>query len=229
MSEQDEVFDRDAALDERAFELQGTFRAVLDCMARPGEVCRLSITDAYEVEAKRCGLFPATLMLADMLLDSGTTFCMATMGFEHAARQITSRTHVTPAALDVAACAIVPEAFRDEGAASAVAELTAGTLEQPHRGATVIVECSVLLGLDAQGMRVGSASHACAKSAWELMGPGIDGTAHFSCDRGDVLCARAARMDEFPCGIDLIFVDGFGHIAAIPRSSAYREVESWDM
>lgn len=74
MNEQDEVFDRDPSLDERAFELQGTFRTVLDCMARPGEVCRLSVTDAYEVEAKRCGLFPATLMLADMLLDSGTTF-----------------------------------------------------------------------------------------------------------------------------------------------------------
>ena len=46
MSGQDEVFDRDPLLDERAYELQGTFRAVLDCMARPGEVCRLSITDA---------------------------------------------------------------------------------------------------------------------------------------------------------------------------------------
>ena len=46
MSEQDEVFDRDPSLDERAFELQGTFRTVLDCMARPGEVCRLSVTDA---------------------------------------------------------------------------------------------------------------------------------------------------------------------------------------
>lgn len=80
MNEQDEVFDRDPSLDERAFELQGTFRTVLDCMARPGEVCRLSITDAYGAEAERCGLFPATLMLADMLLDSGTTFCMATTG-----------------------------------------------------------------------------------------------------------------------------------------------------
>lgn len=229
MSNRDEVFDRDPSLDERAFELQGTFRTVLDCMARPGEVCRLSVTDAYEAEAKRCGAFPATLMLADMLLDSGTTFCMATAGHERAARQIASRTHVTPAALDAAACVIVPEDFRDEGAASAVAELTAGTLEQPHLGTTAIVECSVLLGLDAQGMPVGSASHACAKSAWELTGPGVDGVAHFSCDRGDVLRARVARLDEFPCGIDLMFVDGFGHIAAIPRSSACREVESWDM
>ena len=229
MSEQDEVFDRDPSLDERAFELQGTFRTALDCMARTGEVCRLSVTDAYEAEAKRCGVFPATLMLADMLLDSGTTFCMATAGYEYAARQIASRTHVTPAALGTAACVIVPEAFRGEDAVSAVAELAAGTLEQPHLGATTIVECSVLLGLDAQGMRVGSASHACAKSAWELSGPGVDGAAHISCDRGDVLRARVARKDEFPCGIDLMFVDGFGHIAAVPRSSVCREVELWDM
>ena len=198
-------------------------------MARPGEVCRLSITDAYGAEAERCGLFPATLMLADMLLDSGTTFCMATTGFVRAARQIESRTHVTPAAPSEAACVIVPEAFRDEGAASAIAALTAGTLEQPHRGATAIVECSVLLGLDAQGLRVGSASHACDKSSWELTGPGVDGTSHFSCDRGDVLRSRIARLDEFPCGIDLMFVDGFGHIVSVPRSSACREVESWDM
>lgn len=74
MSNRDEIFDRDPSLDERAFELQGTFRTVLDCMARPGEVCRPFVTDAYEAEAKRCGAFPATLMLADMLLDSGTTF-----------------------------------------------------------------------------------------------------------------------------------------------------------
>ena len=87
----------------------------------------------------------------------------------------------------------------------------------------------MLLGLDAQGLRVGSASHACAKSAWELTGPGVNGTARLSCDRGDVVHARVARMDEFPCGIDLIFVDGFGHIAAVPRSCACREVESWDM
>lgn len=229
MSGQNEVFDRDPSLDERAFELQGTFRALLDCMARPGEVCRLSVTDAYEAEAERCGLFPATLMLADMLLDGGTTFCVTAAGYERAARQIASRTHVVPAALNTAACAIVPEAFRDEDASQAIAALTAGTLEQPHRGATAIVECSVLLGLDAQGMRVGSAAHARAKSSWELTGPGVDGAAHLSCDRGDVLRARLARMDEFPCGIDLIFADGFGHVAAMPRSSACKEVESWDM
>ncbi len=229
MSVQDEVFDRDPSLDERAFELQATFRTLLDCMARPGEVARLCPSADCAADAERVGLFPATLMLADMLLDSGTTFALAGESADAATRFVAVRTHAARAAVDTAAYVVLPEAVRDKVAAGTIAVLTPGTLEEPHRGATAIVECSVLLGADAAGVRVGSASNARDKSFWRLSGPGIDGASVFSCDRADVLGARAARMDEFPCGIDLIFVDGFGHIAAVPRSSSCEEVESWDM
>ncbi len=229
MSMQDEVFDRDPSLDERAFELQATFRTLLDCMAHPGEVARLCPSAACAEDAERAGLFPATLMLADMLLDSGTTFALATAGADAPARAIAVRTHAARASLGEAAYVVLPAAVQSEAAARAVAVLTPGTLEEPHRGATAIVECSVLLGADAAGVRVGSASNAREKSFWRLAGPGIDGASVFSCDRADVLRARAERMDEFPCGIDLIFVDGFGHVVAVPRSSSCEEAESWDM
>ncbi len=229
MTARNEVFHRDLSLDERAFELQATFRALLDCMSRPGEVAALCPTAACVADAKRAGLFPATLMLADMLLDSGTTFALAEEGADAAARFLAVRTHAARAAVDAAAYVVLPDALRDEAAAGAVDALTPGTLEEPHRGATAIVECSALLGADAAGARVGSTSNAHDKSFWRLSGPGVDGVSVFSCDRADVLHARAARRDEFPCGIDLIFVDGFGHVAAVPRSSSCEEAESWDM
>lgn len=229
MSVQDEVFDRDPSLDERAFELQGTFRVLLDCMARPGEVARLTPNDAHEADAVRMGLFPGTVMLVDMLLDSGTTFSVAGEDTAGAARYIATRTHAASASIGKAAYTVLPETLRDAGAADAIASLAPGTLEEPHCGATAIVECSVLLGADAAGVRVGSASNGRPKSFWRLTGPGIDGAAMISCDRGDVLRARNDRLDEFPRGIDLVFVDGFGHVAAVPRSSSCEEVESWDM
>lgn len=135
--------------------------------------------------------------------------------------------------------------------------MTAGTLEAPHLGATCIVECSTLLGRGRDGTLTGSSSNAShvapdqygepgsvaaavasaqAATEWRITGPGVDGSAVIACDRGDVLRARVEREDEFPCGIDVVLVDGAGHVIAIPRSSAIEcagALEdggcSWDM
>ena len=224
-----QVFARDAASDARAFELQRTFRALLDCLARPGEVVFLESSERAAGDAKAAGAFPGTLMVADALLDAGTTFSVAE-GPEGALDQLVARrTHARALPAERAAYALVTDAVRDEAATAYVESLSSGTLEEPHMGATCIIECSVLLGLDAQGGKVGSASHSHAKSCWELEGPGVDGAARIVVDRADVMRARESRGDEFPCGIDLVFVDGFGHMVAVPRSSACKEVESWDM
>lgn len=229
MSANEAVFQRDTAADERAFELQRTFRALLDCMARPGEVVCLEASEAAAVDAQATGLFPGTLMLADALLDAGTTFAVVTDDDDRAAGFIARRSHAVAAPLDRASYVVVPEAMRGDRAAASVERLFPGTLEEPHRGATAVVECSVLLGSAADGSKVGSAAHANAKSCWELTGPGIEDTSRIVLDRADVMRARQARADEFPCGIDIVFTDGFGHMVAVPRSSACKEVESWDM
>jgi alpha-D-ribose 1-methylphosphonate 5-triphosphate synthase subunit PhnH len=229
MSEKNEVFERDEALDAQAFALQSTFRVLLDCMARPGEVGRLEATPTMTADAKRAGVLPATLMLADVLLDAGTTAHVAAPADPACARTIARRTHVALAAADTAAYAIVPEAVRGDDAAALVAALTPGTLEDPHRGATCIVECATLLGLDAEGERIGSVSSVHDRSCWELSGPGIKTTSRLELDRGEAVRAREERGDEFPCGIDLVFVDGAGHVAAVPRSTSVKEVAAWDM
>ena len=83
---------------------------------------------------------------------------------------------------------------------------------------------------------VAAVASAQAATEWRITGPGVDGSAVIACDRGDVLRARVEREDEFPCGIDVVLVDGAGHVIAIPRSSAIEcagALEdggcSWDM
>lgn len=229
MSVKNEIFERDEALDAQAFELQGAFRVLLDCMARPGEVGRLEVTPALAADAARAGLMPATLLLADVLLDAGSTAVVGDSTDAAAARFVARRTHVALASVETATYAIVLAGMDAPAAESLVATLTPGTLEDPHRGATCIVECAALLGLDAGGERIGSVSTAHDRSRWELAGPGIKTTSRIELDRGEILRARNGRGDEFPCGIDLVFVDGAGHIAAVPRSATVEEVPAWDM
>ena len=229
MSGSEEVFQRDTAADARAFELQRTFRALLACMSRPGEVVCLEASESAATDSAATHLFPGTMMLADALLDAGTTFTVAAHGDGEAARFIARRSHAAAVPLEQAAYALIPEGVRDGLATQSITALFPGTLEEPHRGATAIVECSVLLGHAADGSKVGSAAHANAKSCWELSGPGIEGVSRIVLDRADVMRARQKRADEFPCGIDIVFTDGFGHMVAVPRSSTCKEVESWDM
>lgn len=229
MSGKNEIFERDEALDAQAFALQGAFRVLLDCMARPGEIGRLETTHAVALDAKRAGLMPATLALADVLLDAGTTAVVGTEGDCSSARFVARRTHVALASAEAATYAIVPAGTSPADAGLLVAALTPGTLEDPHRGATCIVECAALLGASAGGERIGSVSTAHDRSCWELTGPGIKTAARIELDRGEILRVRSDRMDEFPCGIDLIFVDGAGHVVAVPRSTSVKEVAAWDM
>lgn len=215
-----EVLARDAAADVRAFYLQAAFRALLDAMARPGELAELPQPDeALGAEAARFGMDVASLMLADVLLDAATSFAVAGSRAEALERAIAGRTHAAVKPVDEAAFVLVGADGRGEVAERAVASATAGTLVSPHLGATVIVACGTLLGLDAAGTRTGSASGAVETEGFELSGPGVDGATRLELDRGDVVRARIERADEFPCGIDLVFVDGAGHVAAIPRST----------
>jgi len=237
MSERDVLFPRDDAADARSFYLQKNFRALLDAMARPGELTPLSTSDSEASScATRAGLLPQTVCVLDVVLDAGTTVRVAGARSDDATCELGERTHALARPLGEAAFCVVPLALAGEDAAAAVRVARAGTLASPHLGATCIVECAALLGTDASGVRVGSRTGSAGYVRWSLAGPGIDGSCELGCDRDDVLAARNARADEFPLGIDLVLVDGAGHIACVPRSTRLtrmgtsgEEVRSWAM
>ena len=236
---QHDVLERDSVLDARAFYLQKAFRALLEAMSRPGELVELpEADDAARADACAAGLFPSTVVVADVLLDAATSVAVAGDAGAAAERVLTRRTHVLAADAASAPYAILPVSVDGAEAESFVAGLTPGNLLDPQLGATCIVECGTLLGCDAAGARTGSASGAQVPRAWELSGPGVKDVSSFETDRADVLRARIERADEFPCGIDLVLVDRAGHLVAVPRSSAVRAAEgnddrkealSWDM
>lgn len=237
----DEVFVRDDAADARAFYLQRTFRALLDAMARPGEVVEVTRDiQGDPLDAPASGLTGPALALADVLLDAATTVAVAGEAGDRAAAVLARRTHAAACASQDAAFAFVPTAVRGDAARAFVRGLSAGTLLDPHRGATCIVGCDTLMGADRAGTRTGAVAGAASVGAWELTGPGIRSTVRIELDRIDVMAARAERADEFPCGIDLVFVDGAGHVLCLPRTThaapldagahlAYERGASWDM
>ena len=219
----DDVLERDSVLDERAFYLQAAFRALLDATARPGELCELPEPPAAAAEdAAEAGLLPATVTVCDVLLDAATSVAVAGEGGADARRVLSRRSHVRPADESAAAYVVVPLGVRGEEAAAVVGSLTSGTLLDPHLGATCVVECATLVGRDRSGARTGSASGAAPARRWRLSGPGIaqGELALVECDRSDVVSARQGRSDEFPCGIDLVLVDGAGHVLAVPRTTS---------
>lgn len=237
----DEIFARDDAADARAFYLQRTFRALLDAMAHPGEVVEVTCDiQGDPLDAQASGLAEPALALADVLLDAATTVAVAGDEGSHAAAVLARRTHATACEAGEAAFAFVPTAVRGDAARAFVCELSAGTLLDPHHGATCIVGCDTLVGVDRAGVRTGAVAGASAVGLWELSGPGIRTTARIELDRTEVMQARDARADEFPCGIDLVFVDGAGHVLCLPRTTHIASLEagmradrkggaSWDM
>lgn len=175
---------------------QRAFRALLDAMSRPGRICGLP--PGRDEDGDWSGL----LTIARTLLDHEVTFHAATAG-DAIAEQIRRRTGSRSQPL-----ASADYVFADaDHAVRAVRDAREGALEEPERTATIVVRCH----------EVGAGDLALM-----LTGPGIDGDATLRLADVSVAAieAREARNWPYPGGPDLVFVDGRGRVACIPRSTA---------
>lgn len=183
-----------------AYASQAAFRAMMECMARPGEIRPLKGIDAPAPFA------PATAALIKSLADYETplwldaTFAAAPKAAEwirfHTGAPIVS----SPAQ---AAFALIADArtLPDFGL------FAQGTSEYPDRSTTVMVQIDAFSG-----------------DAVTLKGPGIKATHRFAAT--PLPAGFAARLRDnralFPRGIDLVFIAG-NDIAALPRSIMIEE------
>ncbi|MCL1803462.1 MAG: phosphonate C-P lyase system protein PhnH [Eubacteriaceae bacterium] len=138
----------------------------------------------------------AILALCSVFLDNTAAFFA--YGAGDLAKTIEQLTYARPSELAKADFAIIQgSGFSEWGS------IYTGTLLDPHKGATVIIEAPKLEG-DAQ---------------ITASGPGINGEAQFYVDRqiADCLQETAKLEIEYPMGFELIFITKQGKLIALPR------------
>ncbi|HEY0302489.1 MAG TPA: phosphonate C-P lyase system protein PhnH [Rhizomicrobium sp.] len=180
---------------EPAFASQAAFRALMECLSRPGEIRTLEGVGAP------APMHPATAALvrsraeyeSPVWLDP--TFAAAPAITEWIRFHTGAPVVTNPGA---AAFALVGNSL----ALPPFLQFAQGTEEYPDRSTTVIVQIDRFAG-----------------PALILQGPGIETTRAFSAEPlpGDIALRLRDNREMFPRGIDLVFVAGH-RIAALPRS-----------
>lgn len=183
-----------------AYESQASFRALMDCMARPGEIRKLKGVEAPAPFA------PATAALIKSLADYETPLWLdAAFAAEkkvadwirfHTGAPITREP-------GEAAFALIADARTLQG----FARFAQGTPEYPDRSTTLLVQIDGFSG-----------------TPLTLRGPGIRTTREFAASPlpADFVARMKDNRALFPRGVDLVLVAG-REIAALPRSVTVME------
>ncbi len=177
---------------------QAVFRTLMDAMARPGTLGRIS--PPVEAPAPlRPGCASLVLTLCDndtpVWLDAGLAASPGVAAFIrfHTGAPIVSEPGEAAFALVADPACLLP-----------LDRFALGTIDYPDRSTTLIVAVETLD--DGAG--------------WRLRGPGVDGEARFAAVPlpDDVADCRRALATLFPRGLDMVFVAG-DRVAALPRST----------
>jgi alpha-D-ribose 1-methylphosphonate 5-triphosphate synthase subunit PhnH len=187
-----------AGFADKVLSAQSTFRSVMDAMARPGSVQRITATAGTPA-----GMMRGAAAIALTLFDHDTpiwldTAMSATSDVARWLKFHTSAPVVTDSS--IASFALIGNA----GSLPALDRFAFGSNEYPDRSTTLILQVDSL----TQG------------PAFELKGPGIDGTALLQAMiRPRDLFARLTINEAlFPRGIDVVLVHDDA-IVAIPRTT----------
>jgi len=187
-----------AGFADKVLSAQTTFRSVMDAMARPGTVRRVTAS----VGTPSC-LMCGTAAIALTLFDHDTPIWLDAMMAETSDVAKWLKFHSgAPVVGDSSVCSF---ALVGRGKAMpALDRFAFGSNEYPDRSTTVILQVDSL----SEG------------PAYELRGPGIDGTATLRAviEPVDLFERLAVNVAAFPQGIDVVLVHDDA-IVAIPRTT----------
>ena len=174
------------------YDSQKVYRLILEAMSNPGRIVNIQ-----EHADKLYGSYPAFLAVAMTLLDNEVSFNVC--GNRQLANEIESLTLARNANIEEADFIFTSNYSVIEGA---IENAKCGTLADPHKSATVIIQNNGISAL-----------------CLTLSGPGIDGQAEVMVTQTvkDTVAMRDAQNFEYPQGIDLLFISGAGELFVIPR------------
>ena len=177
---------------------QATFRSVMDAMARPGSVQRVTA-----VSGAPAAMMRGTAAIALTLFDHDTPVWLDPLLSETSDVGKWLKFHTSaPVIAGSSICSFA--VIGDARALPALDRFAFGTNEYPDRSTTVILQVESL----TQG------------TVFELRGPGIDGTAMLraTLQPADLFERLAINATMFPRGIDVVLVADDA-VVAIPRTT----------
>jgi alpha-D-ribose 1-methylphosphonate 5-triphosphate synthase subunit PhnH len=180
---------------------QRLFRKILTATSFPGRVVDLG-PEAAKIETGSA-VNNALLGCAIVLLDAEATFCTWPRDAQEHERLISQLTYGRAAAPEAAQFQFV---LAGSGAADdALRAASVGTLEEPHRGATLFLEVEELR----------------QEGTLSIEGPGVKDSVRIGVEGlgPDWVALRAERCSEYPLGLDLYLVDGAGRLVGLPRTA----------
>ena len=187
-----------AGFADKVLSAQTTFRSVMDAMARPGSVQRVAA-----VSGAPGAMMRGTAAIALTLFDHDTPVWLDPRMSETSDVAKWLKFHTSaPVIADSSICSFA--VVGDARALPALDRFAFGTNEYPDRSTTLILQVESL----TQG------------SAFELRGPGIDGTAvlRATLQPADLFERLAINATLFPRGIDVVLVADDA-VVAIPRTT----------
>lgn len=196
-------------------DIQHTYRQLVTALSRPGTIVDLS-SIAGRIEPVP-PFNPVMMLLAMTLLDGETGFSLYQDGTKTpaaatspAAAAISHRTYARVVPTDQAGYVFV--LGTDTDPRRAIESAHEGTLIDPHLGATVFLEVGRL--------RAGADRDDADDQAFQLRGPGIDGTIGIDVEsRFDWYSIRNERVSEYPLGVDMFLADRHGSVMGLPRTT----------
>lgn len=194
------------------YDTQATYRLCVQALAMPGTIVDLAPmarrVDAPDASSR------AAILLAHVLLDAETSFAVVSPDAAADADAVRQRTYARLAAVPEAAFVFV---LGGQDPTAAIHQARVGTLEDPHLGATVVIEVDALApGLEALHPTAGGSRGL----GLVLRGPGVESVTSLAVAAPfDWVGARNARVRAYPLGIDLMLVDRHQQLVAIPRTT----------
>jgi alpha-D-ribose 1-methylphosphonate 5-triphosphate synthase subunit PhnH len=183
---------------DKVLSAQSTFRSVMDAMARPGSIQRIE-----PVAGTPAGMMRGTAAIALTLFDHDTPIWLDARMSQTPAVAKWLKFHTSaPVIADASITSFA--LIGDAPGLPALERFSFGSNEYPDRSTTLILQVESL----TQG------------PAFELRGPGIDGTAvlQAALQPLDLFERLAINQTLFPRGIDVVLVHD-GHVVAIPRTT----------
>ena len=186
-----------AGFADKVLSAQSTFRFVMDAMARPGSVQRMTA-----VAGTPAAMMRGTAAIALTLFDHDTPVWLDPGMSETADVAKWLKFHTSaPVIADPSICSFA--LIGDPQSLPALDRCAFGSNEYPDRSTTLILQVESLA----------------AGPAWELTGPGIDGSAVLQATIGSTLFEQlAVNATLFPRGIDVVLVHDDA-VVAIPRTT----------